>query len=584
MKDWVFAPADEALRDEIARRLDVSVLTAGVLVARGIRSADDARRYLRPSLDDLLDPKLLPDMEKAVDAICRHARDGSRIIIYGDYDVDGLCSVTLLMQFLRLAGLDPDYFVPERVVSNGSPQGEEGYGVHADALRRLRAEGAGLVITADCGISSVAEAKLAKEIGLELVITDHHEPGRELPDAAAVVDPKIAGAAYPFKELAGVAVAFKLVWALAERLSRGEKTDPHFRKFLLDSMALVAMGTIADVVPLVSENRVFAKFGLEALRYCELPGVQALMSQCRLTDRDLAADAVSFKLGPRLNVAGRMASADLAMRLLMTDSYGEGEKIARELEELNRERQRLQQEILETAKRKIDEELRQDDYVLVLAEENWSPGIIGIVASHIVETYFRPTIMISLDGDTGRGSARSIPGFNMVEALAAVGHNLASFGGHAQAAGIRIHRPLLEAFREELNAWAKTRLAPGDLRPKLAVDGEVLLDSLSRAFVEEIARLAPFGHGAPEPVFAARRVQIAGRPRRVGTSGKHLALHLSQGGAGLRAIGFGLGEFADKLSPGRTFHVAFTPALDTYTGRGDVELHIRDIDFGEQAS
>jgi len=575
MKDWVFAPTDDsvaALRDDISRQLDVSPVTAGVLIARGLRTPEDAKRFLRPSLEDLLDPKLLPDMDKAVDTICRHARDGSRIVVYGDYDVDGLCSVTMLLAFLKLAGLEPDYFVPDR--------GEEGYGVHSEVLRRLRAEGAGLVITVDCGISSIAEAKVAREIGLDLVVTDHHEPGRELPDVAAAVDPKIAGSAYPFTELAGVGVAFKLVWALAERLSRGEKTDPHFRKFLLDSMALVAMGTIADVVPLVSENRVFAKFGLEALRYCELPGVQALMSQCRLTDRDLDADSVSFKLGPRLNVAGRMASAGLALRLLTTDSYGEGEKIARELEELNRERQRLQAEILESARRRIDEELSEDDRVLVLADENWPPGIIGIVASHIVENYFRPTIMISLDGEMGRGSARSIPALNMVEALAAVGHHLASFGGHAQAAGLRIERARVEAFRDELNAWARGRLGPADLRPKLNVDGEVMLDAMSADFVKELERLAPFGQGAPEPVFASRHVQVAGRPRRVGASGKHLSLYLTQGGSAFRAIGFGFGELADKLPLGRPFNVAFTPGLDTYTGRGDVQLRIQDIDLG----
>ena len=573
MKDWVIAPADETLREEISRRLEISPVTAGVLLARGVKSAEDARKFLRPSLDDLADPKLLPDMEKAVDTICRHARDGSRIVIYGDYDVDGLCSVTMLLQFLRLAGLDPTHFVPER--------GEEGYGVHSEVLRRLRAEGAGLVITVDCGISSVAETAVANEIGLEMVITDHHEPSKDLPAAAAVVDPKIPGSRYPFKELAGVGVAFKLVCALAERLSRDEKMDPQFSKFLVDSMALVAMGTIADVVPLLNENRVFARFGLDALRYCELPGVQALMNQCRINDQNLQAEAVSYKLGPRLNVAGRMASADLAMRLLMTDSYGEGDKIARELEELNRERQRLQAEILETAHRKIEEEIGEDDRVLVLAQENWPPGIIGIVASHIVEDYYRPTIMLSLDGDLARGSARSIPGLNMVEALTAVGSRLTSFGGHAQAAGMRLKRENLDDFRKELNAYAKTKIALGDFKPKLAVDGEILLDSLSKGFVTELGRLSPFGQSAPEPVLVARNVMLAGRARRVGTAGKHLAFYLTQGGSAFRAIGFGLGEFAAKLPANGTFHVAFTPVLDTYTGRGDIELRVKDIDVGE---
>jgi len=571
MKEWVFPiHRDETLRDEISRRLDLSPVTASALLARGVRTVEEARSFLSPSLDDLIDPNRLPDMEKAVDTICRHARDGSRIVIYGDYDADGLCAVTMLIQFLRLAGLDPSHYVPERV--------EEGYGLHREALRQLHAEGTRLVITADCGISSVPEAALARELGLELVITDHHEPSGTLPEAAAVVNPKIPGSEYPFKELAGVGVAFKLVWALAERFSRGKETDPQFRKFLLDSMALVAMGTIADVVPLLSENRVFAKFGLEALRYSQLPGLQALMNQCRLVDQELDSDSVSYKLGPRLNVAGRMASPEIALALLMTDSYGEGERIAQELENLNRERQRIQQEIMEAARLQVTEQNRHDDYILVLADEHWPAGVIGIVASHIVEEFYRPTVLISLEGSLGRGSARSIPELNIIEALTTCSRHLHSFGGHAQAAGITIPKDLIDVFRVELNAHARTRLSPDDFKPKLQVDGEILLDSLSLQFVEELARLAPFGQGAPEPVLVARHVQLAGRPRRVGSSGKHLACHLSQGGTAFRSIAFGMGELAERLpQTGGTFHVAFTPVINTFSGRSDVELRVKDV-------
>ena len=575
MKEWVLAHADEALRDEISAQLDLSPVTASVLLARGVKTVGEARSFLNPTLDDLHEAELLPDMDKAVDTICRHAREGTPIVIYGDYDVDGLCAVTMLLQFLRLAGLDPSHYVPER--------SEEGYGVHAEALRKLRADGAGLVITVDCGISSVAEAQLAREIGLEMVITDHHEPTNELPDASAVVNAKIKGAAYPFKELAGVGVAFKLVCALADRLSRGQKTKPHFRKFLLDAMALVAMGTIADVVPLLSENRILARFGLEALRHCELPGIQALIGQCRLTDKPLNADSIGFKLGPRINVAGRMASAELALRLLLTDSYGEGEQIARQLEELNRERQRTQREIMESARRMITEELSPDDYIYVLARENWPPGVIGIVASHIVEDFYRPAVMIALDGDIGRGSARSIPEFNIVEALSTCSQHLDSFGGHAQAAGIRMSADRVDDFRADLNAYARTKLTPEELKPKLLVDGELLLDSVSRQFVNELERLAPFGQGAPEPVLVARNVQLAGRPRRVGASGKHRSFYASQGASGFRCIAFGMGELADKLTESRVpFHIAFTPVIETFTGRGGLELRIKDIHVSQE--
>jgi single-stranded-DNA-specific exonuclease len=575
MKEWVFAPRNDVLLAELSARLDISPVTAGVLAARGIGSVDEARRFLSPQLTDLIDPALLPDMTKAVDTICRHARLGSPIVVYGDYDVDGTCAVTILLQFLRLAGLDPTWFVPERE--------EEGYGLHASVLKTLKEKGAGLVITVDCGISSVEEAKAARDLGLELVITDHHEPGKQLPDAAAVVNPKIVGSKYPFKDLAGVGVAFKLAWALAERLSRGEKTEPHFRKFLLDSMALVAMGTIADVVPLVGENRVFAKFGLQALRYCEMPGVQALLAQCGLTDAELTATDVSFKLAPRLNVAGRMASAALAMNLLMSESYGDGERIATKLEELNRERQRIQREIMETAKRRIEAELSPEDRIIVLADESWPVGIVGIVASHIVEQYYRPALLIALNGDYCRGSARSIPELNIVEALASCGEHLASFGGHAQAAGIRIARHRVESFRIALIAHVNAVLAEATLAPRLDVDGEVLLDSLSRSLVGELDRLAPFGEGAPEPVLAARNVRVAGRPRRVGGLGQHLSFFVTQGTESFRCIAFGMGDVADRLPPPEfRFHIAFVPELDNFSGREGVQLRIKDFDFGEE--
>jgi len=575
MKEWVFATPDEALRDDIASRLDISPVTAALLLTRGVRTVQDARRFLKPTREDLFDPRLLPDIDKAVDTICRHAREGSRIVVYGDYDVDGLCAVTMLLQFLRLLGLDPSYYVPGRA--------EEGYGVHSDALEKLREEGAGLVVTVDCGISSVEESKLAAKLGLEMVITDHHEPSGELPEAAAVVNPKIEGSDYPFKELAGVGVAFKLVLALVEHFYPRGEVPPHFEKFLFDSMGLVAMGTIADVVPLLSENRILAKFGLEALQFSELPGVQALMNQCGLAEKPLDADSVSFKLGPRLNVAGRMASADIAMKLLMTDSYGEGERIARELERLNRERQQAQREITQTARQIITEELSEDDTILVLASENWSPGVIGIVASHLVEDFHRPAIMISLDGDIGRGSARSIPPLNIVEALSACSEHLETFGGHAQAAGLRIPKASIDNFRADVNAYASNILSAEDLRPRLDIDGEVILDSLSQAFVNELDRLSPFGQGAPEPVLVARGVRLAGRPRRVGSSGKHLAGYLSQGGAAFRCIAFGMGEFAEKLSRGSgTFDIAFTPTIETFTGQGNVELRIKDIRMDEE--
>jgi len=573
--EWVFRTRNEELEDVLTRRLGISPLTAQILINRGITSAEDGRSFLSPDLTDLHDPGLLPDMDSAVKTIVRHLKTGSPILLYGDYDVDGISSLALLKQFLHLAGTEVRTYIPSRA--------DEGYGVHSDAIRQFHQEGIKLIITVDCGVASHAEITEANSLGMDVVVTDHHEPGPVRPPAAAVVDPKLEHSTYPCKELAGVGVAFKLAWALARELSGSDRVRPVFKEFLLDAMALVALGTIADVVPLLNENRVLAHFGLQALRYCQLPGLQALLKCVKREDRPLEAEDISFLLGPRLNVAGRMGDADLALRLLTTDRLDEGEEIAEQLDRLNRERQKVQREIIESARERIAREMLPGQKIIALADEAWPAGIIGIVASHLVEEFFRPTVLISLDGETGRGSARSVPGLNIVELLSRCEVPLLSFGGHAQAAGMRIQRERIDAFAREVNRLADQILTEEDLVPKMDVDAEVLLGSLDIPSVSELRRLAPFGQAAPAPMLATRDIKI-GAPRRVGSSGRHLSFYANQGTTALRAIAFNMGDLMDKIeSNGRRCDLAFVPKVSNWQGRESVELEVRDIAFESRA-
>ena len=582
--EWVFRTRNEPLEEALVRRLGIGSLTAQVLVNRGISSPEEGKAFLNPDLSALYDPKLLPDMDLAVRTIIRHLKAGSNILLYGDYDVDGMCSLAILKQFLHLAGVEVRTHIPSRA--------DEGYGVHSDSIRRFHEEGVNLIVTVDCGVASVNEVAEANALGMEVVVTDHHEPGATRPSAAAVIDPKLANSHYPFKELAGVGVAFKLAWALAQELSGGQRTKPVFRDFLLDAMALVALGTVADVVPLLDENRVLAHFGLQALRYSQLPGIRALLERVNRIDCPLHTDDISFRLGPRLNVAGRMGDADLALRLLTTDRLDEAERIAEELDRLNLERQKIQRDIIQLARDRIGREMPPGQKIIVLADETWPAGIIGIVASHLVEEFYRPTVLISLDPaesgpeGMGRGSARSVPGLNIVELLSRCSVPLLSFGGHAQAAGMRIERRHIEGFARELARLADEILTDEDLVPKLDVDAEVSLTSLDVASVTELQRLAPFGQGATPPVLAARDVRI-GAPKRVGSSGRHLAFYANQpsSDAGLRAIAYGMGDLLDRLSgsgpgsPGRRCDLAFVPKVSNWQGRESIELEIKDISF-----
>jgi single-stranded-DNA-specific exonuclease len=576
-KQWIIASPWPAC-SEAARRMGVSPLLAQLMYNRGIVEAsaapDAAAQYLSPQLKNLHAPELLPGVTPAARLIAEKARTRCRIVIYGDYDVDGITGTTILWRLLTLAGADVGYYIPHRL--------EEGYGLNAEALRQLKREGADTVITVDCGITAIEEAKVAREIGLTLVITDHHALSPTLPDVDNIVHPQV-GEGYPNHDLCGAGVAFKLAWAVARELCDSQRVTPEFRQFLLDATGLAALGTIADVVPLVGENRILARFGLTGLRESKLPGLIALIESARLADQKLDADHVGFWLAPRLNAAGRMGHAQLAVELLTHATPERGREIAIYLEEQNRQRQSLERRIFKEACEQIDAHNLASDArrAIVVAAEDWHAGVIGIVASRIVERYHRPAIMIALSNGQGQGSGRSIRQFALHEALADCAEHLLAHGGHSMAAGLRIEREKVPAFAEAFVGRANVRLTGKDLEPVLRLDAEIPIAALTEPLVRDLQRLEPFGSGNPRPRFASQLLRLDGEPRLVGKTGDHLLFALSDGTNHRKAIAFGQKDKLEPLQKKRQCRVAFEPVLNTYNGRTSVELQVLDMEFPE---
>ena len=570
---WVFAPTDRSAAERLAGRAGVSPVVAQLLLNRGVDRVEAARSFLQPNLNDLHEPELLPGIAEAADRIGRAIRGNEKIVVYGDYDVDGVCATTILMECIEVAGARASYYLPARDT--------EGYGLNTDAVRTIAEDGADLLITVDCGVTAVAEAAVARQAGLDLIITDHHEPGPEQPDALAVINPHLPDSPYPFQHLAGAGVAFKLAWAVGKSLSPSERVSPAFRSFLMDAVALAGMGTIADVVPLVGENRVLASYGLEGLRRSTRPGIRAL---CRAASADGAViDAwdVAFKLAPRLNAAGRLGSARRGVDLLTTKDEELAVRIARELDGENARRQKMQQRMLSEATAMIEASGGLAGRLgLVLAHESWHAGVVGVVAGRVADQTARPTVAIALDGDEGRGSARSSGALNLYEVLADCEDLLLGFGGHAQAAGLRVAADKVDAFRERFEQAVRERVSEEDLVPTVDVELEARLPWLSMDLVREIEKLGPFGAGNPSPVFASRDVAVVGTPRRMGASGKHLTFWANQDGVGLRAVAFNMGEAAPALARDGTCSIAYAPKINSFRGNRSVEIEVKDMKFG----
>jgi len=569
-KGWLISPQNEAHIKSLSKALGISELLAHILINRGYNEKTKARRFLQPRLSHLYEPSLMPGLTRAAERISSALANEERIVLYGDYDADGISGLALLKQCLSFLGKEADFYIPHRL--------EEGYGLNMDALRSLKAKGANLVITVDCGTTALEEAAYARKEGLDLIITDHHECGDTLPECVALINPKLPGSTYPFRHLSGVGVAFKLAWALGECLSPGKKVSDGLREHLLNWLGLVALGTVADVVPLLGENRVLVKYGLEALKASSQPGIKALMEVSGF-ERGLDARAVAFGLGPRINAAGRLGDATRACELLTTDSIEMAREIARSLDAYNRRRQKLEQDILAEAVATIESENLAQAKAIVLTSPRWHAGVLGIVASRIVERYHRPTVLLTLAGESAQGSARSIPDFDIFEALSSCGDMFISCGGHAQAAGLRLDKNLVRAFRERFLEEAEERMKSEDLVPKLSLDAEVPLSLLNEEAVEELGRLRPFGQGNPEPVFAAR-VKVVGRTRRVG-NGKHLRFVVRQGSVSFPAIAFGRGKDEAWLEKEGQIDLAFIPEINAWRNRKSVQLKVVDMAASE---
>jgi single-stranded-DNA-specific exonuclease len=562
---WDTLACDDVAADRLAGQLGISPVVARLLCQRGLGDPEHASRFLNPSLDHLHDPMALADMGKAVDRILGAIERRERIAIHGDYDVDGVTSTVILRRALELLGGTVIHFIPERL--------RDGYGLQPASVERLHADGVALIISVDCGIRGADAARRARELGVDLIITDHHEPDAELPDALAVINPKRVDCTYPDKYLAGVGVALKLVQALCRRTSR-ESWLPGFIK-------LAAIGTLADVVPLVGENRVIAKVGLDLLsRGPHKVGLRALLEVSGLTGKTIDSYHIGFMVAPRVNAAGRMSTPDIAARLLLASDESMAEEartLAQQLDGENVRRQEEEAEILAAAKKIVqsDPEVGARS-VLVVAGDGWHRGVIGIVASKLVDAFHRPAIVLSLEDGVAHGSCRSIPHFDMLGALEECASFFIRFGGHKQAAGLTMDAARVREFRSAINDRADLLLGPEQLMPRLRIDSDLGFRGITAQVAAGIASLAPFGAGNPRPVFAARRVEVIDGPRKL--KERHLKMALRPDGRVFRAVAWRSAEKQDQISENRTaIDVAFSLEQNQYNGETYVELTLADI-------
>jgi single-stranded-DNA-specific exonuclease len=562
---WDLLPCDEVASATLAAALGLEPTVARLLCQRGLSDPELASRFLNPSLDHLHDPMGLAGMRVAVDRLFTAIARREKIAVHGDYDVDGITSTVILRRVLELLGAEVVHFIPERL--------RDGYGLQRAAIERLHLEGVALIVSVDCGIRGADAARRARELGVDLVITDHHEPDSELPEALAVINPKRADCVYPDKYLAGVGVALKLVQALCRTAGR-ENLLPGFLK-------VAAIGTLADVVPLVGENRVIAKLGLDLLtRGPHKVGLRSLLDIAGLSGKSIDSYHIAFMLAPRVNAAGRMSTPDLATRLLLANDETMAEEARALAEQLDGENVRRQQEEATTvaAAKKIvttDPDIGARS-VLVVAGEGWHRGVIGIVASKLVDAFHRPAIVLSIEDGVAHGSCRSIPPFDMLGALERCSHLLLRFGGHRQAAGFSLEADRIKELRAAVNAVADETLGPEDLMPRLRIDGDLGFRAITGGVSAGVAALAPFGAGNPRPVFAARGVEIVDGPRKL--KERHLKMALKQDGRIFRAVAWRSAEHHDYLTENKTaLDVAFSLEQNQYNGETYTELTLADV-------
>jgi single-stranded-DNA-specific exonuclease len=570
-KTWVISPADPRA-DQLAKSLKVSPLLAQLLINRGVTDPQSGSAFLRPKLTDLISPELLPGVRDAAQRIKQAVTQKQKITIYGDYDVDGITGVAILWQILTLLGANVDYYIPHRI--------DEGYGLKVDAVESIAKAGTQLLVTVDCGITAHAAAELAKKLGLDLIISDHHQFADTLPQAFAIVHPAL-DKSYPNPDSSGSLVAFKLAWAVADIFKTGAKLSPEIRDFMLNSTSLAAMGTIADVMELRGENRTLTSFGLSLLSDPKLPGLQALIESADLTGKGLDSYHIGFRLAPTLNAAGRIGHARLAVELLTSTSLAHATQVAEYLKSQNAQRQRFERKIYNHACQLIAEQNldKPERKTIVLADSSWHSGVIGIVASRIVDKFFRPAIMINSGSTPAQGSARSVPGFDILAGIAACSKHLVTFGGHKMAAGVTIQPENIQKFADDLENYAQHHLLDEQRVSKLHIDALASLSEFNYESVTEMQTLGPFGQGNPEPLFATKGVRLCSPPRRVGTNADHLQLAVTDHTNSIRCIGFRMGPLEKKLLERDSFDIAYHAAIDSFNGNRSVQLVIEDIRF-----
>ena len=578
-KRWHIRSHDPVSIAALQRAAGVPDVVAQLLICRGITDPSKARSFLEPKLTDLYDPETLPGCAAAARRIHAAVAARERIVIYGDYDVDGMSGTAILYLCLKLLGAEVSYYVPHRV--------DEGYGLNCEAVQSWGGGRAALMVTVDCGISGVEEAAVARQCGLDLIITDHHTIGSQLPDATAIVHPQLEGT-YPFTGLSGSGVAFKLAWAICQQASGAQKVSPRMRDFLVQAVGLAALGTVADVVPLVDENRVLVHHGLASLAQCPTLGLATLMKIAKVEPKTngegkkrLDSEDIGFAIAPRLNAAGRLAQAQLGVELLVTDRPDRALELAQYIDQLNGSRQTLERSMQIAAKKQIEERFNEaDDPAFVLAERGWHAGVIGIVAGRMAEKYHRPVVLVALDAMGNRpgiGSARSVPGFDLHAALEACDECLLAHGGHAAAAGLKIDEERIDDFRAAFCEVASAEISQQQRVADLLIDAEFPLSAFTTKTVGQIERLAPFGQHNARPLLCASGATLEGLPKTIGAGGRHLSLRLSQHGVSLRAVAFGQAEWAEPMMAlNRPFDIAFRPVINSFQGRHNVELHLVD--------
>jgi single-stranded-DNA-specific exonuclease len=571
---WVIPPADERV-EQLAQALRIAPLVAQVLVNRGITEASVGSGFLQPKLTELIRPVRMPGIEPAVARLKEAVEKKEKITVYGDYDVDGITGVAILWELLTLLGAQVDYYIPHRI--------EEGYGLNSDAVRSLAKAGTRVLVTVDCGIGALEAANLARQLGLDLVVTDHHQPGVALPNATAIVHPALE-ASYPNQDSAGALVAYKLAWAIAEQFSGGPRLEANLRQFMLNATSLAAIGTVADVVDLRGENRVLTRFGLQALPESKLCGLRALMESAGLTAKGLDSYDIGFRLAPVLNAAGRMGHARLAVELLTSTSELRAMQIAEYLKEQNVRRQQCERKMLKHACELVVARgfNHPDHKSIVLAAAGWHTGVLGIVASRLVDRFYRPTVLINAsptEAGVAQGSARSIAGFCLLSAIQACASHLTTFGGHKMAAGLTIAPERIEPFAADFEAYAMGNLREEDVVLKLYIDGVLPLRQFTREAVSQLEMLGPFGQGNPKPLFATKGVRLVAAPRCVGSRSEHLQFAITDNAATIRCVGFRMAHLEKKLLDKEYFNIAYEAQLNRYNGNTSVEFVAVDIQF-----